>query len=70
MSYLCRKPWFSNHAEEEDSYKFWTIERAKDFQKAVEKRTFSLYEKFYSDLEIDQLTNVFVNALESLEKNA
>ena len=33
-----------------DNPKHWTLERAQAFQKAIEQRTFNLYQRFYTDL--------------------
>jgi|GEM_PF-2360505 len=43
--------------------KFWTKERALAFQKAIEFRTFNLYQRFYVDLAFAEVTDQSVNAL-------
>ena len=41
--------------ENADDLKFWTIGRARAFQKAIELRTFNLYQRFYADLKFSEL---------------
>lgn len=37
-----------------DNSKHWTLPRAQDFQKAIELRTFNLYQRFYTDLKFGE----------------
>jgi len=41
--------------EKTDDPKFWTQRRALAFQKAIELRTFNLYQRFYADLKFSEL---------------
>ncbi|HUM99582.1 MAG TPA: DUF262 domain-containing protein [Halothiobacillus sp.] len=45
----------SRSKEHGKDLRFWDRDRAANFQRAVETRTFALYEKFYQDLEIDRI---------------
>lgn len=49
------QPWFASDFEGDDSYHYWTRDRAKNFQQAVEERTFSLYCKFYKELALGEI---------------
>lgn len=62
-----KQPWFAeDFGSESDAAKYWEIEeRAVDFQKAVENRTFALYESFYHDLMVKDLAATFAEAVKS-----
>lgn len=42
--------WIDGSAAEADNHRHWNKHRALAFQRAIEYRTFNLYEKFYNDL--------------------
>ena len=62
---LKNQPWLANNLEDNDSFHYWTGERASNFQKAVENRSFSLYKIFYEDLEFYSLKSIFEEALKN-----
>ncbi len=45
----------SRSKEHEKDLRFWDRDRAANFQRAVETRTFALYELFYQDLEMESI---------------
>lgn len=49
--------WEACGPGEGKSNKYWTINRARAFQRAIELRTFNLYQRFYTDLRFVELTN-------------
>jgi hypothetical protein len=49
------QPWFASDVNVDDSFLYWTRERTKNFQQAVEKRTFALYRKFYQELAFEDI---------------
>lgn len=54
---LSNQPWFAeDFGSSSDVSKYWEKpNRASNFQKAVEKRTFALYQAFYTDLKMDEV---------------